>query len=381
MSWLDDVPIKIPLGSLGEAKEEVELVTAPEIIVPDYLKILQETEYVFSLENWVLTGVQGGYSVPNALHPNTPSKAATCPPYWMLFSSPQQSRLASRWSSDFWEPNPRRRSRSLNAAQFRAMNDRVKFNISNSDDNDSSDNEEASFTRPKCNNSGLRRHELEMKDLHSHCSSHPLNLPSCCGLSSQQRSSILQCSLPNPEAQGTNLWKIQNHGDTFHELSASQQLLTLGHTTPLTQSPGLISSVPPAPTRPLGSHATVHDSSVELLSALSPEEQRLLEAVTEHGYPLRTAIIALQKMGHRSPEQILSYLVACDHLCQLGYDETQVEEALEMFQNCETKAKEFLHLLTQFHEMGFQQNAIKEVLLMHGNHRDRALEELMTHVA
>lgn len=35
--------------------------------------------------------------------------------------------------------------------------------------------------------------------------------------------------------------------------------------------------------------------------------------------------------------QILSYLVACDHLCQLGYDMSQVEEALEMFQNCETK--------------------------------------------
>lgn len=35
--------------------------------------------------------------------------------------------------------------------------------------------------------------------------------------------------------------------------------------------------------------------------------------------------------------QILSYLVACDHLCQLGYDAALVEEALEMFQNCETK--------------------------------------------
>lgn len=35
--------------------------------------------------------------------------------------------------------------------------------------------------------------------------------------------------------------------------------------------------------------------------------------------------------------QILSYLVASEHLCELGYDECQVEEALEMFQNCETK--------------------------------------------
>lgn len=170
--------------------------------------------------------MQGGYSVPNALHPNVPSKvAATCPPYWMLFSSPQQSRLASRWSSDFWEPNPRRRSHSLNAAHFHAMNDRVKFNISNSDD-DSSDNEEASFTRPKCNNSGLRRQELDMKDVPSHCSSRLLPHPP-----SQQRSSIQQCSLPNSEARGRNLWKIQNHDDSFHEYSVSQQRLTLGHTT------------------------------------------------------------------------------------------------------------------------------------------------------
>lgn len=37
--------------------------------------------------------------------------------------------------------------------------------------------------------------------------------------------------------------------------------------------------------------------------------------------------------------QILNYLVACEHLCQLGYDMAQVEEALEMFQNCETKVR------------------------------------------
>lgn len=36
-------------------------------------------------------------------------------------------------------------------------------------------------------------------------------------------------------------------------------------------------------------------------------------------------------------QQILKYLVASDRLCQLGYDEAQVEEALEMFQNCESK--------------------------------------------
>lgn len=29
--------------------------------------------------------------------------------------------------------------------------------------------------------------------------------------------------------------------------------------------------------------------------------------------------------------------MACDHLCQLGHDMVQVEEALEMFQNCEAQ--------------------------------------------
>lgn len=46
-----------------------------------------------------------------------------------------------------------------------------------------------------------------------------------------------------------------------------------------------------------------------------------------------------------------------------------------------SQAAEFLHLLAQFCEMGFQQSTIKEVLLLHENHRERALEELMTRVS
>uniref|UniRef100_A0A3B3HGH4 UBA domain-containing protein n=1 Tax=Oryzias latipes TaxID=8090 RepID=A0A3B3HGH4_ORYLA len=67
--------------------------------------------------------------------------------------------------------------------------------------------------------------------------------------------------------------------------------------------------------------------------------------------------------------------------CEHSFFSSFVEEALEMFQNCETKAEEFLCLLSQFNEMGFQQNTIKEVLLVHENHRERALEELMMRVS
>lgn len=41
------------------------------------------------------------------------------------------------------------------------------------------------------------------------------------------------------------------------------------------------------------------------------------------------------------------------------------------------QAGEFLRLWEQFSDMGFQHDRIKEVLLVHGNHREQALEELV----
>ncbi|XP_016140373.1 ubiquitin-associated protein 1-like [Sinocyclocheilus grahami] len=379
MSCLDEVPFKMPLGFLEDAKEEVELIPAPEITLPDYLKILQETEYVFSLENWVLTGLQGGY--PTLSPRSSCEPTATCPPYWMMFSSPQESRLASRWSSDFWEPNPRPRSRSLNAAHYHTMNAQVRFTISDSEDEEFTEEDGLAEgeAQSKQGGSGLLRQGPGLKDLHTCGSSNFLKLPSLCSLSTQlQGTSTSLCRCNSPKRNFQRSQSSAGHTNASSTISSNNlQFECINNPTPKAQG----SFSPLAPSRPLNSHAAVLDSWVELLSALSPEERELLAAVTERGYPLRTAIIALQKTGQQGPEQILSYLVACDRLCELGYDEAQVEEALEMFQNCETKAEEFLHLLAQFHEMGFQQNAIKEVLLVHENHRERALEELMTRVA
>ncbi|XP_077174411.1 ubiquitin-associated protein 1-like [Paroedura picta] len=133
---------------------------------------------------------------------------------------------------------------------------------------------------------------------------------------------------------------------------------------------------PEAQTAP-GPPGTQPDSTADLLSALSQEERDLIEPVLALGYPIRRAILALQKTGKQSLGQFLSYLRACDSLLQEGYEEGQVEEAMEMFQNSE-KAAEFLHLLTRFRDMGFQPADIKEVLLLCGNQGDHALEELMS---
>uniref|UniRef100_A0A8C2UCH0 Ubiquitin associated protein 1 like n=1 Tax=Coturnix japonica TaxID=93934 RepID=A0A8C2UCH0_COTJA len=178
----------------------------------------------------------------------------------------------------------------------------------------------------------------------------------------------LQC-LPSPVALGTD-----------HCTRAPQWCL---HPSPLAntsfclvlQSLSPYSCLPPA--RPLSSHKAKPDSAADLLSALSQEERDLIEPVIALGYPARKAILTLQKTGRQSLGQFLGYLRACDRLLKQGYEEGQVEEAMEMFQYSEKKAAEFLHLLAQFHDMGFQQNEIKEVLLLCGNQRDKALEELM----
>ncbi|KAM5300405.1 ubiquitin-associated protein 1 isoform 2-T2 [Ctenodactylus gundi] len=74
---------------------------------------------------------------------------------------------------------------------------------------------------------------------------------------------------------------------------------------------------------------------------------------------------------------ILDYLFAHGQLCEKGFDPILVEEALEMHQCSEEKMLEFLQLMSKFKEMGFELKDIKEVLLLHNNDQDNALEDLM----
>ncbi|XP_029318351.1 ubiquitin-associated protein 1-like isoform X2 [Cottoperca gobio] len=320
---MDGVPLKMPQGVSQEVKEDVE------VIVPDYLSKLQDTEYEFRLENWVLAGLQSGFTSQHRPQLSSSSRLQpSCPPYWMMFSSPQQSRLASRHCSDFWEPNPRQRSHSLKPDFLR-----ITLAISDSED----DGERAAVKA--CSGGDCPAASCERGQRRAFVPDF-LNPPACLSsLPHQRRKNLRQCSLSvldTPKHRGPN---------------TDSKSQSPPHRTPTTRA----NTVDRLPS--INSHNTTHtclspdsrrtsssgwDSSAELLSALSPEERELLGAVTARGYPLRTAIIALQKTGPQTLDQILSYLLACDHLCQLGYDMTLVEEALEMFQNCETKRSSFI---------------------------------------
>ncbi|XP_028285840.1 ubiquitin-associated protein 1-like [Parambassis ranga] len=394
MSVLDDIPFQTLLGPL---EEEVTPVSAPDITLPDCQQIMQETKYGFNLERWIT-------------RQQPVCQAPSCPPYWMMFNSPQESRRVSHRSSNLWASGPRPRSYSLNSADSHRLHHRtVKFLISDSDDEDGyNEHDEGSSTEdpPRLIKSRERPRSTapkdplsRVKDMHLGPSTHHCKPDSPKTLRGHRNNSLPDCRQPlraleqHRAQQASPLPHGQKNSKKRPRSVSSLNRKYSQNTPPAAPSPARLKQQRPSSAGPVvkngrkkvlttgGSRGVFFDSATELLSALSQEERELLETITEQGYPLRTAILALQKTGYRSPEKILKYLVASDRLCELGYDEAQVEEALEMFQNCESKAAEFLRLLTQFNEMGFQQSAIKEVLLVHENHHEKALEELMTRMA
>ncbi|XP_072269631.1 ubiquitin-associated protein 1 [Pyxicephalus adspersus] len=115
----------------------------------------------------------------------------------------------------------------------------------------------------------------------------------------------------------------------------------------------------------------------ELLQALSSSERQCAETIVSMGYSYEHVMKAMQKQG-QNVEQVLEYLFIHSQLCEKGFDPVLVDEAMEMYQCSEEKTMLFLQLMSKFKEMGFEQKEIKEVLLLHNNDQDKALEELMT---
>ncbi|XP_017570472.1 ubiquitin-associated protein 1-like [Pygocentrus nattereri] len=405
MGSLDEVPFQVPLGSLEEPLDGMNLATAPEINIPDYHQILKDTQYEFSLENWVLTELHAGsFKDPGVpvCSPEDMCAVPSCPPYWLLFSSPQVRHTTRHRSKELREDGPRPRSLSMSAVvdpQRRRLPRSVHFLMADSECEGAGYREDDEGSSSEDDAPASRSHSAERPR-----SSGPKRPPSL--LWEAQRRSASQLMLPGSPRLPSAKTKKSSTGSPHSQRSSrrkagsgssSAKRHSFSHKQTTTQS--LLqqrpSSAGPQPStrlhkpalqtlRPRSSHGgrgSGTDSSVELLYALSKEERELLETITAQGYTPNSAILALQRTGPRSPEQILNYLLACDRLCALGYEKSQVEDALEMFQNCESKAAEFLCLLAQFREMGFQQSTIKEVLLLHENHRERALEELMTRVA
>ncbi|XP_063786464.1 ubiquitin-associated protein 1-like isoform X2 [Pseudophryne corroboree] len=421
MSFLDDIPFKfndgfIPLPPPGDR-------TPCPSIVPDCSELLTCPAHDFSVERKVLDWVEGLYG----LNTFTSDVKPTAPTYWMIHdrkagsqtrrSSPQRPsislhRCRSLSTSD---ANPVRPQSSLGTTDNMDKNDRF-FEEDGYSEDDEYSSSEGSEMEARQREARVRLCKSPQPQWTHRPRTSPLvpSPPSRCRCSHvksppshmKKRKSLTpsQSSRSELDAANKRIATLVHHHKGSSEARGTHQTQhqrnnycrqTFSPTPPpssnccCSKRPYSAGSIPPIrchkPTNPSLSpysclpptRQTHPDCSGDVLLALSQEERDVIEAVTSMGYPLRRAMIALQKMGGQSLEQVLGYLGATDRLCKVGYEEVLVEEAMEMFQNSEIKAAEYLRLLLQFNDMGFQQDDIKEVLLIYDNHRDRSLEELM----
>ncbi|KAJ6662924.1 hypothetical protein lerEdw1_011128 [Lerista edwardsae] len=441
MNCLDDVPFRMTASLVDDSVGEANFVHAPEFEMPNCEEVLMCAMHDFSLEKKVLYWIESASQQDMPWYKVTTDVVPTAPPCWLLLVDPKENLAASHETpaSKAKDATPVRRCVSLGTATEKRSSSKDRGRKTGtvhedrySEEDECSEGEESSSdisdeTVP----SGPKRAPGALTRFPSLPQCRPKTSPGLLvappessgpkpPLRKQRRSVLLFHNMKN-ELEGAKRKLVEatlpSRAFSLHQRSRSSRNLryrstsdmsvvgALTPTPPLTRfcsprplpdgslmvlpirkhkpttaslSPYSCLPPPPGAQQSLGSHRTHSDSTADLLSALSQEERDLIEPVLALGYPRRRAILALQRTGRQSLAQFLSYLSACDKLLKQGYEEAQVEEAMEMFQNSEKKAAEFLRLLAQFNDMGFQQDDIKEVLLLCENHRDKALEELMT---
>ncbi|XP_048338164.1 ubiquitin-associated protein 1-like [Sphaerodactylus townsendi] len=442
MNSLDEVPFRVTSSFVDDPEREAQFVHAPEFEMPDCEEILIRTMHDFSLEKKVLYWIESSSRQDTPWCEVTTDVTPTAPPCWLLLvdseeNSPETTNRVMEETfpgqkpeslADNGEDEP---NASMNAAQYSeedtqgeasapATSVESKQKVPPVSQANYVPGSLACFfnlpqPRPRtspvpsaappesgCPKPVLVKHSQSVLLVNSvknewgrtkgklasllrplnQSSTEPSLVSKAFSLHQRTRSyrNLKYRSVSNASSVGTfNPTPPSTPRGTQRPLTAAGSIPPIQMHKPTVAALSPYPCLPPTPgARPsLSSHGTHPDSTADLLSALSQEERDLIEPVLALGYPPRRAILALQKTGRQSLGQFLSYLSACDKLLKQGYEEAQVEEAMEMFQNPE-KAAEFLHLLAQFNDMGFQQADIKEVLLLCENQGDNALEELMT---
>ncbi|XP_066130108.1 ubiquitin-associated protein 1-like isoform X2 [Saccopteryx bilineata] len=380
MNALDDVPFKVPNGFVIGT----ELLPGPELSVPACRELLLGSMHDFSLERRTLFWVEAVVWGPCQFQCDDAVGIASAPPAWHLLVSPECGLVPMPPAAKGPEAEPQEQpeeeeeeedEKGEEEEQEEEASLAVEEKLGPCSPQPSAPGS-PSPGHHRCSLDVLRGVRSELASARQRLSEGRMAARPRVLLQRIRHRALSFCPSPEPPQAPTSrlpsvpvppprpstagaMPPLRSHKPTVASLSPYTCLPPLG------QEP-----------RPLITHRA-HPDSADLLSALSQEEQDLIGPVVALGYPLHRAIVALQATGRQSLSQFLSYLSACDRLLRQGYEEGLVEEAMEMFQFSESQAGEFLRLWEQFSDMGFQQDRIKEVLLVHGNRREQALEELV----
>uniref|UniRef100_A0A3P8VW72 Ubiquitin associated protein 1 n=1 Tax=Cynoglossus semilaevis TaxID=244447 RepID=A0A3P8VW72_CYNSE len=109
------------------------------------------------------------------------------------------------------------------------------------------------------------------------------------------------------------------------------------------------------------------------LLSMTPNERQCVETLVGMGYSYEDVLRAMQRQG-----QNIEQVRFTQHRCWEIWVICVSHISCLVYCLC---ALQFLELMTRFGEMGFERDAIKEVLLVHNNDQEKALEDLMTRAA
>uniref|UniRef100_A0A8C5KW32 Ubiquitin-associated protein 1-like n=1 Tax=Jaculus jaculus TaxID=51337 RepID=A0A8C5KW32_JACJA len=355
MSALDGVPFKVPKGFVTDTQP----LPAPELSVPACRELLLGSMHDFSLERKALFWVEAVSREPCPDHCGDPG-AASAPPAWLLLVSPEdEHRLAPAPAQVKGpEPGPQESPQEEEEAEEEMEDgDEEDATPASEEELDSSSPQPSSPSSP---NPGRRRSSLDLlRSVRSELAGGVSTLRPC------PRSLWRPPSTPPPPLQLTPVTDKALRGQVTSSppVASPGTLSTQCHLSPDPQGRPLVLFCWLV-LIPFGAYFARWAVRCTWRRAQAFRKPPML--------PLPLLLPSLSLLV-----QFLRYLSARERLLQRGHEEALVDEAMEMFQFSESQAGEFLRLWEQFSDMGFQPHRIKEVLLVHGNHREQALEELV----
>ncbi|ROT69524.1 Ubiquitin-associated protein 1 [Penaeus vannamei] len=109
---------------------------------------------------------------------------------------------------------------------------------------------------------------------------------------------------------------------------------------------------------------------------LTADAQALVQSMAEMGFPRPRVARAVQKLG-TDHKKLIEVLLVLQNLQDAGEDEYKAERAFYHYMGDLQKTKDHLAAAKQLCDLGFEDERIVDALLKHDNDRDKALEELI----
>ncbi|KAF8796730.1 Ubiquitin-associated protein 1 like protein [Argiope bruennichi] len=123
------------------------------------------------------------------------------------------------------------------------------------------------------------------------------------------------------------------------------------------------------------SNGVIHDenSAYEELDAAA---KHFVDCITEMGFPQGQVARAVKHLGV-DEKKVVELLCHIQALEESGYDSSEAEAALHLHDYNRDQAKEFLDLVNQFQDLGFEKDAIKKALVQNKNDWNKTIDSLL----